>query len=225
MLWYHIWYHVAQGSRCSSAYCNMPVQNMQNITTWISDSESCSTWHLEPCRPSISKVRPSISLYYDIEGATCHRATFDSDIEGRKLESPSISDTILVWQLDIECLDLRYRLPQFWEPSISNDLEAHRRKLPGSPADQNNVEHQRGKISFVKYQWRKTKQVVLWSADIQLDLCCRSSAASNDRMLWLVWSVSTNTLWSFFERRIDWRQVWPLLEWTFGPKFGVASRV
>jgi hypothetical protein len=32
-------------------------------------------------------------------------------------------------------------------------LEAHRRKLPGSPADQINVEHQRsGKISFVKYE-------------------------------------------------------------------------
>ena len=31
-------------------------------------------------------------------------------------------------------------------------LDAHRRKLPGSPADQNNVEHQRsGKIRFVKY--------------------------------------------------------------------------
>jgi hypothetical protein len=31
--------------------------------------------------------------------------------------------------------------------------DAHRRKLPGSPADQNNIEHQRsGKKSFVKYQ-------------------------------------------------------------------------
>ncbi len=34
--------------------------------------------HLEPCRPSISKVGPSISLYYDIKGATF-------DIEGRKM--------------------------------------------------------------------------------------------------------------------------------------------
>jgi hypothetical protein len=34
-----------------------------------------------------------------------------------------------------------------------NILDAHRWKLPGSPADQNNVEDQRsGKISFVKYQ-------------------------------------------------------------------------
>ncbi len=34
---------------------------------------SGSHWHgghLEPCRPSISKVWPSISLYYDIKGAT-----------------------------------------------------------------------------------------------------------------------------------------------------------
>jgi hypothetical protein len=31
-------------------------------------------------------------------------------------------------------------------------LDAHRQKLPGSPADQNNVENQQsGKISFVKY--------------------------------------------------------------------------
>jgi hypothetical protein len=32
-------------------------------------------------------------------------------------------------------------------------LDARQRKMPGSPADQNNAEYQRsGKISFVKYQ-------------------------------------------------------------------------
>jgi hypothetical protein len=44
-----------------------------------------SAYHLEPCRPSTSKAGPSISLYYNIEGATfdIEGATFD--IEGRKM--------------------------------------------------------------------------------------------------------------------------------------------
>jgi hypothetical protein len=38
-----------------------------------------------------------------------------------------------------------------WIQSWSKDLDTHRPKLPGSPADQNNVEHQRRKIRFIKY--------------------------------------------------------------------------
>jgi hypothetical protein len=39
-----------------------------------------------------------------------------------------------------------------WLQVWSEDLDTHRWKLPGSPADQNNVEHQRSKIKFIKYQ-------------------------------------------------------------------------
>ncbi len=35
-----------------------------------------------------------------------------------------------------------------WRQVWSEDLDAHRRKLPRSPADQNNVEHQQRKLSF-----------------------------------------------------------------------------
>ncbi len=85
----------------------------------------------------------------------------------------------------------------------NEDLDAHWRKLARSPADQNNVKHQRRKITFVIYQWREMKQIVLWSGRLWhlLDICCQSSAASNDSILWSVCSVSIHTLWWFFREK------------------------
>ncbi len=72
--------------------------------------------HLEPCRPSISKFGPSISLYYDIEGETF-------DIEGRKMTFDigydmttryqrfwhSTSNASNLINVDIEGCNIRYR--------------------------------------------------------------------------------------------------------------------
>jgi hypothetical protein len=65
-----------------------------------------------------------------------------------------------------------------WIQGWSKDLETHRPKLPGSPANQNNVEHQRRKIRFIKYHILTsrhcTDNIKVFTFDILISRYCNT---------------------------------------------------
>jgi hypothetical protein len=91
--------------------------------------------HLELCRPSISKVGPSISLYYDIEGAIFdiedRKTTFDIgyNMTSRyRVFRLSICIASIVRNFDIAGCNLRYRTSMIFKNFLYRSLELRYRR-------------------------------------------------------------------------------------------------